>query len=138
MTRNIIAAAVSVAAAACLAAPATAETTQTLAPGVSLNHFLADGVTGELLSVDLTQKQIRVDLLHPSSVGQRATVTDMVAAQHAIAEISSTSTNHSTPALPPPDRRMARQLPTARHSRRRYRISSASDPRWSPASALAM
>jgi Phosphodiester glycosidase len=88
MNRAFIATAASVAAAACLAAPATADPTQTLAPGASLNHFSADGVTGELLTVDLTQKHLRVDLLHPGSVGQRATVTDMVAAQHAIAGVN--------------------------------------------------
>jgi Phosphodiester glycosidase len=71
------------------AAPAAADTdTLQLAPGVTLSYFSASGAAGELVTVDLTEPHVSVDLLHPTAVGAREKVSSMVARQDAIAGVN--------------------------------------------------
>jgi Phosphodiester glycosidase len=71
------------------AAPAAAETDALqLAPGVTLSHFAVPGATGELVTVDLTEPHLSVDLLHPAAVGARERVSSMVARQDAVVGVN--------------------------------------------------
>lgn len=71
------------------AAPATADTSsQTLAPGVTLSRFSVPGDTGALVTVDLADPRVRVDLLHPPAVGARERISSMVARQGAVVGVN--------------------------------------------------
>jgi hypothetical protein len=71
------------------AAPAAAETDALqLAPGVTLSYFSASGAAGELVTVDLTEPHVSVDLLHPTAVGARERVSSMVARQDAVVGVN--------------------------------------------------
>jgi hypothetical protein len=71
------------------AAPAAADTDSLqLAPGVTLRHFAASGAAGELVTVDLTDPHVRVDLLRPVAVGARERVSSMVARQGAVVGVN--------------------------------------------------
>ncbi|GAA2153857.1 phosphodiester glycosidase family protein [Actinomadura napierensis] len=63
-----------------------------LSPGVVARTFETTGIggkaVGDLLDVDLRAPHVRVGLLHPSAIAQRATVSDMANAQHAVAGIN--------------------------------------------------
>ncbi|GAA4208893.1 phosphodiester glycosidase family protein [Actinocatenispora rupis] len=71
------------------AAPATGTR---LAPGVELDHWqvaTATGTaTGEVVTVDLADPHVSVDLLHPTDVAAREKVSDMVADAHAVAGVN--------------------------------------------------
>ncbi|HVV17917.1 MAG TPA: phosphodiester glycosidase family protein [Pseudonocardiaceae bacterium] len=64
-------------------------TTQQLAPGVVFRSFEATtghgSATGYVVSADLDNPHVGVDLLHPGSVADRAPVSQMMRADHAIA-----------------------------------------------------
>jgi hypothetical protein len=71
------------------AAPAAADTDALqLAPGVTLSHFSVPGAAGELVTVDLTEPHLSVDLLHPTAVGARERVSSMVARQDAVVGVN--------------------------------------------------
>ncbi|MGI5326435.1 phosphodiester glycosidase family protein [Actinomadura nitritigenes] len=63
-----------------------------LSPGVVARTFETSGIggkaVGDLLDVDLRNPHVRVGLLHPAAIAQRATVSDMANAQHAIAGVN--------------------------------------------------
>jgi hypothetical protein len=63
-----------------------------LSPGVVARTFETSGIggkaVGDLLDVDLRAPHVRVGLLYPGVVAQRATVSDMANAQHAIAGVN--------------------------------------------------
>lgn len=65
---------------------------QQLAPGVRLSTFqvptAAGTTTGDLITVDLTNRHVRVGLLHPDVVAERATVSAMTSDAHAVAGIN--------------------------------------------------
>lgn len=65
---------------------------RTIAPGVQYSQFdiaAAHGVThAHLLTVDLRDPHVRVDLLHARAVAARASVSQLTAAQHAVAGIN--------------------------------------------------
>lgn len=70
-------------------APASAQADPgRLAHGVTLTHFSYSGASGELVTVDLTDPRVRVDLLHPAGVGAREQVSSMVARQGAVAGVN--------------------------------------------------
>lgn len=67
--------------------------TETLAPGVQLESFTttsasATAIQGELLTVDLRNPHVSVDLLHPPSVAQAERVSQMADAQGAVAGVN--------------------------------------------------
>jgi Phosphodiester glycosidase len=71
------------------AAPAAADTDALqLAPGVTLSYFAASGAAGELITVDLTEPHVRVDLLQPAAIGARERVTSMATRQGAVAGVN--------------------------------------------------
>jgi hypothetical protein len=71
------------------AAPAAAESqVLRLAPGVTLSHFSVPDATGELVTVDLTNPRVRVDLLHPAAVAARERISSMVARQGAVVGVN--------------------------------------------------
>lgn len=71
------------------AAPASAQDDPgTLARGVTLSHFSDFGASGEVITVDLATPRVRVDLLHPASVGSREPISSMVARQGAVAGVN--------------------------------------------------
>lgn len=75
------------------AAPAgAAPDARRVAPGVQYSEFdisAAHGVTrAHLVTVDLRDPRVRVDLLHPRAVAARATVSQLVGAQRAVAGIN--------------------------------------------------
>jgi hypothetical protein len=77
------------AAPATAAAPASAQTDPgRLASGVTLSHFSYSGASGELVTVNLADPRVRIDLLHPTSVGSREQVSSMVARQDAVAGVN--------------------------------------------------
>jgi hypothetical protein len=89
LTRTVAVAFAATLAALGAAAPAAAQDDpQTLARGVSLRHFSDFGASGEVITVDLTTPRLRVDLLHPASVGAREQVSSMVARQGAVAGVN--------------------------------------------------
>ncbi|WP_443063020.1 phosphodiester glycosidase family protein [Streptomyces sp. NBC_00483] len=63
------------------AAPAGAASGERVAPGVTYTEFDVPAAKGtahaHVLTVDLTDPRVRVDLLHPGAVGARATVSSM-------------------------------------------------------------
>ncbi|MGD6748879.1 phosphodiester glycosidase family protein [Streptomyces sp. BH105] len=63
------------------AAPASATSGERVAPGVTYTEFDVPAAKGiahaHVLTVDLTDPRVRVDLLHPGAVGARATVSSM-------------------------------------------------------------
>lgn len=63
-----------------------------LSPGVVARTFETSGIggkaVGDLLDVDLRAPHVRVGLLHPDAIAQRATVSGMANAQHAIAGVN--------------------------------------------------
>ncbi|MFB4300787.1 phosphodiester glycosidase family protein [Actinomadura sp. NTSP31] len=63
-----------------------------LSPGVVARTFETSGIggkaVGDLLDVDLRAPHVRVGLLHPGAIAQRATVSDMANAQHALAGVN--------------------------------------------------
>ncbi|WP_239154523.1 phosphodiester glycosidase family protein [Amycolatopsis sp. FDAARGOS 1241] len=68
-------------------------TSEQVAPGVRLESFTtrsvsAAAVQGELLTVDLRNPHVSVDLLHPQSVAQANTVSRMANAQGAVAGVN--------------------------------------------------
>lgn len=71
---------------------ATLSGTRQLGPGVALSTFSVAGgtgtVTGELIAVDLTNRHVSVDLLHPPSVGEDEQVTQMAADAGAVAGVN--------------------------------------------------
>lgn len=73
------------------AGPAAATGTR-LAPGIELSTWqvtTATGTaTGEVVTVDLANPHVSVDLLHPADVAARAKVSDMVAGAHAVAGVN--------------------------------------------------
>lgn len=66
--------------------------TRQLGPGVALSTFSVPGatgtVTGELIRVDLGNRHVSVDLLHPPAVGEDEHVTQMVADAGAVAGVN--------------------------------------------------
>ncbi|MER6350344.1 phosphodiester glycosidase family protein [Streptomyces sp. NPDC001634] len=75
------------------AAPASGvQRVRTIAPGVQYSEFDISanaGVTrAHLLSIDLRNRHVRVDLLHPGVVAARATVSRLVEARGAVAGIN--------------------------------------------------
>lgn len=80
---------------------------QRVAPGVTFSTVQVTAshgvVRGDLLTVDLTNPRIRVDLLHPSSVAQREVVSGMANDGHAVAGINADFFNISEthPGVPP-------------------------------------
>lgn len=82
-----------------MAAPAVAAPDQVsigtgtrLGPGVKLSTFsvpaAAGTVTGHLVAVDLADPRTQVGLLHPEHVGQRETVSQLTADEHAVAGVN--------------------------------------------------
>jgi hypothetical protein len=67
-------------------------TSQGLGPGVKLSKFSVDlgtrTVTGDLVTANLADPRVRIGLLHPAAVGERAQVSTMAAAQHAVAGVN--------------------------------------------------
>ncbi|MDL4819697.1 phosphodiester glycosidase family protein [Actinomadura opuntiae] len=63
-----------------------------LSPGIVARTFETSGIggkaVGDLLDIDLRAPHVRVGLLHPDAIAQRATVSDMANAQHAVAGIN--------------------------------------------------
>ncbi|MWA00657.1 phosphodiester glycosidase family protein [Actinomadura sp. LD22] len=63
-----------------------------LSPGVVARTFETSGIggkaVGDLLDVDLRAPHVRVGLLHPPAIAQRATVSAMANAQHAVAGVN--------------------------------------------------
>jgi hypothetical protein len=89
LTRTVAVAFAATLAALGSAAPAAAQDDpQTLARGVTLSHFSDFGASGEVITVDLATPRLRVDLLHPASVGAREQVSSMVARQGAVAGVN--------------------------------------------------
>lgn len=75
------------------AAPASgAPRAREIAPGVEYSEFDLSASHGaaraHLLSVDLRNRNVRVDLLYPGAVAARATVSRLAGAQHAVAGIN--------------------------------------------------
>ncbi|MGH3239746.1 MAG: hypothetical protein ACRDNL_05150, partial [Spirillospora sp.] len=66
--------------------------TSRLAPGVVFKTFETTGiggpVLGDLLDVDLRSPGVRMGLLHPPNVAARRTVSEMAAAQRALAGVN--------------------------------------------------
>ncbi|MBX6356050.1 MAG: phosphodiester glycosidase family protein [Micromonosporaceae bacterium] len=87
------------------AAPAAAQgDALRLAPGVTLSSFSVPGATGELITVDLTQPHLRVDLLHPGVVGARERISSMVDRQGAVIGVNGdffNITESQHPGVPP-------------------------------------
>jgi Phosphodiester glycosidase len=89
LTPTLAAAAAATLVALGAAAPAAAETDAVqLAPGVTLSYFSASGAAGELITVDLTEPHVSVDLLQPAAIGARERVTSMATRQGAIAGVN--------------------------------------------------
>lgn len=66
---------------------------ETIASGVVLESFnttsaSSTGIRGELLTVDLSDPHVSVDLLHPDSVSQAERVSEMADAQDAVAGVN--------------------------------------------------
>ncbi|MCE0444638.1 hypothetical protein LT493_02365 [Streptomyces tricolor] len=86
------------------AAPAgAAPAGRRLAPGVTYRHFDLDAAAGKarahLLTVDLADPHVHVDLLYPGAVAARATVSRLADAAGAVAGVNGdffTSARHST------------------------------------------
>ncbi|MEV5301242.1 hypothetical protein [Amycolatopsis methanolica] len=57
-------------------------------------------VVAHLVTADLTDPRVDVDLLHPASVAERATVSALVTAQHAVAGINGDFWQRFGPAMP--------------------------------------
>lgn len=102
LRRSMVAMALATAATAApttLTSPALADTslevtsTEAVAPGVQLESFTTSSasaatIQGELLTVDLRNPHVSVDLLHPPSVAQAETVSQMADAQDAVAGVN--------------------------------------------------
>ncbi|MET8472481.1 phosphodiester glycosidase family protein [Streptomyces sp. NPDC006422] len=73
-------------------APAGATSGERVAPGVTYTEFDVPAAKGtahaHVLTVDLTDPRVRVDLLHPDAVGARATVSAMSDAAGAVAGVN--------------------------------------------------
>ncbi|MET8246925.1 phosphodiester glycosidase family protein [Streptomyces sp. NPDC005202] len=75
------------------AAPASGvQRAEKIAPGVEYSEFDLDAARGvthaHLVSVDLNNQHVRVDLLHPGAVAARGAVSELAAAQGAVAGIN--------------------------------------------------
>jgi hypothetical protein len=105
LARSLAAALATAVLAVGVAAPAAAETDALqLAPGVTLSRFSVPGATGELVTVDLTEPHVSVDLLHPAAVGARERVSSMVARQDAVVGVNADFFNieeSQHPGVPP-------------------------------------